>query len=153
MCRLKQYWYSITWWKDWWSDCITSNSRSFERWSDTSAFMQKFESAKWLYHFKSRNFLRWSDISTYGICQKIWIVKVSLQTPEFFLDEVIQVLLRKKFETTKLLYRFKPQKLLAMKRYNYFYYYFYLKRLYERRSSVGEGGEGIHRFHLALKGQ
>jgi hypothetical protein len=44
-----------------------------------------------------------------------------VSNPRIFKDEAIQVLLRKKkFESTKRLYLFKPLKLLAMKRYNFF---------------------------------
>jgi hypothetical protein len=54
--------------------------------------------------------------------QKIWIVKaiVSFQTPEFLKMKRYRYFNAKKFESSKRLYRFKPQNLLAMKQYNYF---------------------------------
>jgi hypothetical protein len=81
--------------------------------------------------------------------QKIWIVKanVSFQTSEFLKMKRYKYFYAQKFESTKWLYRFKPQNLLAMKWYNYFNYYFYFKRLYERRISVG-GMRGFKDFIL-----
>ncbi len=79
------------------SDCIVSNS--------------------WIFKGKAIQVL---------LRQKIWAVKaiVSFQTPEFLNIKRYKYFYAKKFESTKRLYRFKPQNLLAMKRCNYFYYYF-----------------------------
>ncbi len=72
----------------------------------------EFLKLKWCKYFYAKKFIRQSDC----------IVPNS----RIYKGEVIQVLLRKKFETIQRLYHFKPQKLLVKKRYNYFY----LKRLY-----------------------
>ncbi len=87
--------------------------------------------------------------------QKIWIGKAiaSFQTPEFLKVKWYKYFYTKKFKSSKRLFNFKPQNFLdeaiqvllhtkiwiveAMKWYNYFYYYFYLKRLYESHISVG----------------
>ncbi len=45
---------------------------------------------------------------------------VSFQTLEFLKMKQYRYFYAKKFESSKLLYRFKPQNLLAMKQYNYF---------------------------------
>ncbi len=80
--------------------------------------------------FKQKNLKRWSDC--------IDEVIVSLQTPEAFRDEVIQKIASK------------PVILLE----SCYVYTYYSKRL---RSVLAlyfcVGGEGIHRFHLTLKGQ
>ncbi len=76
---------------------------------------------------------------------------VSLQTPEAFSDVAIQLLL--------LILFFEALVLLQNLRYDYkdvMYEYVPItvrgSKVYESCVSV-EGGEGIHRFHLALKGQ
>ncbi len=85
---------------------------------------KKFESAKRLHRFKPQNFK--GEAIQVLLCQKIWIGKaiVSFQTPEFLKIKWYKYFYAKKFESTKRLYCFKLQNLLAMKRYNYFYYYF-----------------------------
>ncbi len=64
------------------SNCIASNPRSFEQWSDTSTFMLK-----------------------------IWIGKaiVAFQTPEFLKVKQYKYFYAKKIESPKWLYCFKPQ--------------------------------------------
>jgi hypothetical protein len=114
----------------------------------------------------SKKSVDWSDTDAILPGESIGKEILSLQIPEVWNDEVIQVLLRKKFELSKRLYRFKPQtfkrwsdistftqkkfestkrlypfkpqNLLAMKQYNYLYNYFYLNQLCECHISVGE---------------
>ncbi len=47
-----------------------------------------------------------------------------VSNPRIFKMKRYKYFYSKKFESTKQLYRFKTQNLLAMKQYNYFYYYF-----------------------------
>ncbi len=115
---------------------------------------KKFESAKRLYCFKPR--VCKGEAIQVLFRQKIWIAKatVSFQTSEFLKMKRYKYFYAKKIWIDKAIVLLQTQNLLAIKRYNYFNYYFYLKRLYERCISVGGGGgEGIQRFHLALKGQ
>jgi hypothetical protein len=51
-----------------------------------------------------------SDTDTLLLRESIGKAIVSLQIPEVLSDEAIQVILCKKFESTKRLYRFKSQK-------------------------------------------
>ncbi len=59
---------------------------------------KKFESKKRLYHFKPQNFQRRSDT---GTCTPKNLNRQSDSNPRIFKDEAIQVLLLKKFESTK----------------------------------------------------
>ncbi len=85
---------------------------------------KKFESAKRLSRFKPPNFLRRSDTGTLTPKNLNRQNDCIVSNPRIFKDKAIQVLLLKKYESTKRLYRFNTQNLLAMKGYNYFYYYF-----------------------------
>ncbi len=82
-----------------------------------------------------------------------WQSDCIISNPRIFKGEAIQVLLRQKIWIAQGLFHFKLQNFLdeaiqvllhkkiciveAMKRYNYFYHYFYLKWLYESHISVG----------------